>query len=103
MPCGCGWREAGGRVLGVPIVYEDLDGGSAETGSWDADQERANARHAAADPDVLAYIATLDADAAPHSIPITNQAGLLQTSPCNTRRTLREAARVLRGLLAIRA
>jgi branched-chain amino acid transport system substrate-binding protein len=77
-------EEAGNRVLGVPIVYEDLDGGSEETGSWDAERERANARHAVSDPDVLAYVATLDADAAPHSIPITNQAGLLQISPCNT-------------------
>jgi len=77
-------EEAGNRVLGVPIVYEDLDGGSEERGSWDAERERANARYAAADPDVLAYVATLDADAAPHSIPITNRAGLLQISPCNT-------------------
>jgi branched-chain amino acid transport system substrate-binding protein len=77
-------EEAGNRVLGLPIVYEDLDGGSEETGSWDAERERANARYAAADSDVLAYIATLDADAAPHSIPITNRAGLLQISPCNT-------------------
>jgi len=77
-------EEAGNRLLGVPIVYDDLDGGSEETGSWDAERERANARYAVADPDVLAYVATLDADAAPHSIPITNQAGLLQISPCNT-------------------
>lgn len=77
-------EEEGNRVLGVPIVYEDLDGGTEERGSWDAEQEQANARYAAGDPDVLAYIATLDADAAPHSIPITNQAGLLQISPCNT-------------------
>lgn len=77
-------EEAGNRLLGVPIVYDDLDGGSEETGSWDAERERANARYAVADPDVLAFVATLDADAAPHSIPITNQAGLLQISPCNT-------------------
>ncbi len=77
-------EDAGNSVLGVPIVYEDLDGGTEERGSWDAEQEQANARYAAGDPDVLAYVATLDADAAPHSIPITNQAGLLQISPCNT-------------------
>ena len=77
-------EDAGNSVLGVPILYEDLDGGTEERGSWDAEQEQANARYAAGDPDVLAYVATLDADAAPHSIPITNQAGLLQISPCNT-------------------
>jgi branched-chain amino acid transport system substrate-binding protein len=77
-------EEAGNQVLGAPIVYEDLDGGTEERGTWDAEREQANARYAAAEPDVLAYVATLDADAAPYSIPITNEAGLLQISPCNT-------------------
>jgi branched-chain amino acid transport system substrate-binding protein len=77
--------DAGQRVCGVQIVYEDLDGGSDETGSWDAAREEANARYAAAQADVLAYIGTLDTDAAPYSIPITNSAGpLLMISPCNT-------------------
>jgi ABC-type branched-subunit amino acid transport system substrate-binding protein len=78
-------EDAGGRVIGVPVVFEDLDGGSTERGSWDAAREQANARYAAAQPDVVAYIATLDTDAAPYSIPITNAAGpLLMISPCNT-------------------
>jgi branched-chain amino acid transport system substrate-binding protein len=77
--------DAGHRVCGVPLVYEDLDGGSEERGSWDAEREQANARYAAAQADVLAYIGTLDTDAAPYSIPITNAAGpLLMISPCNT-------------------
>ena len=29
-------EDAGNRVGGTPIVYEDLDGGSEERGSWDA-------------------------------------------------------------------
>jgi branched-chain amino acid transport system substrate-binding protein len=78
-------EDAGNRVCGVPVVYEDLDGGSEERGSWDAGREQANARYAAGQPDVVAYIATLDTDAAPYSIPITNAAGpLLMISPCNT-------------------
>jgi branched-chain amino acid transport system substrate-binding protein len=78
-------EDAGNRVCGVPVVYEDLDGGSDERGSWDAEREQANARYAAGQPDVVAYIATLDTDAAPYSIPITNAAGpLLMISPCNT-------------------
>ncbi len=64
--------------------YEDLDGGTEERGSWDAAREEANARYAAAQPDVVAYIGTLDTDAAPYSIPITNAADLLMISPCNT-------------------
>jgi branched-chain amino acid transport system substrate-binding protein len=78
-------EDAGNRVCGVPVVYEDLDGGSEERGSWDAGREQANARYAAGQPDVVAYIATLDTDAAPYSIPITNAAGpLLMISACNT-------------------
>jgi branched-chain amino acid transport system substrate-binding protein len=78
-------KDAAHQVCGLPVVYEDLDGGSEERGSWDAVREEANARYAAAQPDVLAYIGTLDTDAAPYSIPITNGAGpLLQISPCNT-------------------
>jgi branched-chain amino acid transport system substrate-binding protein len=78
-------KDADYRVAGVPVVYEDLDGGSEERGSWDAAREEANARYAAAHADVVAYIGTLDTDAAPYSIPITNAAGpLLQISPCNT-------------------
>jgi branched-chain amino acid transport system substrate-binding protein len=74
------WRLGEAR-----IVYEDLDDGSEERGSWVAEKEVANARYAAADPDCLAYIGTLDADAAPYSIPILNEAGpLLMISPCNT-------------------
>jgi branched-chain amino acid transport system substrate-binding protein len=77
--------DAERQVSGVPIVYEDLDGGSEERGSWDAAREQANARYAAEQADVVAYIATLDTDAAPYSIPITNTAGpLLMISPCNT-------------------
>jgi branched-chain amino acid transport system substrate-binding protein len=78
-------EDAGHEVSGVPILYEDLDGGSEERGSWDAAREEANARYAASQADVLAYIGTLDADAAQYSIPITNAAGpLLMISPCNT-------------------
>ena len=77
--------DAGWQAGGARIVYEDLDDGTEERGSWDPELEAANARRAAADSDVLAYIGTLDADAAPYAIPILNQAGpLLMISPCNT-------------------
>jgi branched-chain amino acid transport system substrate-binding protein len=73
------------RVGGAKILYEDLDDGSEEHGSWVAEREVANARYAASDTDCLAYIGTLDADAAPYSIPILNEAGpLLMISPCNS-------------------
>jgi branched-chain amino acid transport system substrate-binding protein len=82
------------RVGGAEIVYENLDDSSAEHGSWLAEKERENARYAAADPDVLAYIGTLDADAASHSLPILNRAGpLVMISPCNTYRGLTKPCR----------
>ncbi len=77
--------DAGWQAGGARIVYEDLDDGTEQRGSWDPELEAANARRAAADSEVLAYIGTLDADAAPYAIPILNQAGpLLMISPCNT-------------------
>jgi branched-chain amino acid transport system substrate-binding protein len=77
--------DAGWQAGGARIVYEDLDDGTEARGSWDPELEAANARRAAADSEVLAYIGTLDADAAPYAIPILNQAGpLLMISPCNT-------------------
>jgi len=73
------------RVAGAEIVYEDLDDGGPQYISWAAEKVVANARYAASDPNVLAYIGTLDADAAPHAIPILNEAGpLLMISPTNT-------------------
>jgi branched-chain amino acid transport system substrate-binding protein len=73
------------QVGGARIVYDDRDDGSEERGSWDPELEAANAGRAAADSDVLAYIGTLDADAAPYALPILNRAGpLLMVSPCNT-------------------
>jgi branched-chain amino acid transport system substrate-binding protein len=57
-------EDAGHRVSGVPVAFEDLDGGSEERGSWDAAREEASARYAAGQAEVLAYIGTLDTHAA---------------------------------------
>ena len=77
--------DRGWRAGEAQIVYEDLDDGSEERGSWVAEKEVENALYAASDPDCLAYLGTLDADAATFSIPILNDAGpLLMISPCNT-------------------
>ena len=62
------------------MVEDDGD----ETGAWDGATEEAIARKAAADPNVVAYLGTYNSGAAKKSIPITNQAGLVQISPANT-------------------
>jgi branched-chain amino acid transport system substrate-binding protein len=76
-------EERGGKVAGYPVELVVLDDGT-ETGQWDTDLEAANAQQAAADPRVVAYIGPLNSGAARVSIPITNQAGLVQISPTNT-------------------
>ena len=53
-------EDAGHQVGGVRVVYKDLDGGSEARGSWDAEREMTNARYAAADADVVAYIAAIE-------------------------------------------
>jgi branched-chain amino acid transport system substrate-binding protein len=75
--------EAGGRVGGATIVYEDLDDATPARGAWDAGKEAENANRAAADPDVLAYIGTFNSGAAKVSIPILNRAELVMISPAN--------------------
>src|SRR5574341_369885 len=76
-------EERGGQVAGSPVELVVLDDGT-ETGQWDTTLEAANAQQAAADPRVMAYIGPLNSGAARVSIPITNQAGLVQISPTNT-------------------
>jgi branched-chain amino acid transport system substrate-binding protein len=76
-------EERDGQVAGFSIELVVLDDGT-ETGQWDPDLEAANAQQAIADPQVVAYIGPLNSGAAKVSIPITNQANLVQISPTNT-------------------
>jgi branched-chain amino acid transport system substrate-binding protein len=74
-------EEAGGRAgdLDVRLVERD----SAEPGErlWDPDVVSMNAKEAADDPRAIAYIGELDYGASAVSVPITNEAGVLQVSP----------------------
>lgn len=65
----------------IELVTED-DGN--EIGKWQEATEAAIAQRAVADKDVMAYIGTYNSGAAKISIPITNQAGLVEVSPGNT-------------------
>jgi len=76
--------EAGGKVGGATVAYEDLDDATPARGAWDAGKEAENANKAAADTQVLAYIGTFNSGAAKVSIPILNRAGLVMISPANT-------------------
>ncbi len=78
------FEEVGYKAGQVPFSYEPWDDATAQAGSWDATQEATNARRAASDQDVVAYIGTFNSGAAKVSMPILNRAGLLMISPSNT-------------------
>jgi branched-chain amino acid transport system substrate-binding protein len=74
-------EDAGGRAGALDVRLVQLD--SAEPGErlWDPDVVSMNAQEAADDPRAIAYIGELDYGASAVSVPITNEAGLLQVSP----------------------
>jgi branched-chain amino acid transport system substrate-binding protein len=74
-------EDAGGRAGDLEVELVELD--SAEPGErlWDPDVVSMNAKEAADDPRAIAYIGELDYGASAVSVPITNEAGLLQVSP----------------------
>jgi branched-chain amino acid transport system substrate-binding protein len=74
-------QEAGGRAGDIEIDVVELD--SAEPGErlWDPDLVSMNAQEAADDPRAIAYLGELDYGASAVSVPITNEAGVLQVSP----------------------
>ncbi len=71
--------KAGG--FDIELVIED-DGN--EYGVWEEDIEREIANRTVSDSDVMVYLGTYNSGAAMVSIPITNEAGLVQISPGNT-------------------
>ena len=76
-------EDAGGRAGGLEVRLVELD--SAEPGErlWDPDVVSMNAQEAADDPRAIAYIGELDYGASAVSVPITNDAGVLQVSPAD--------------------
>jgi branched-chain amino acid transport system substrate-binding protein len=76
-------EDAGGRAGGLEVELVELD--SAEPGErlWDPDLVSANAKSAADDPRAIAYLGELDYGASAVSVPITNEAGVLQVSPAD--------------------
>lgn len=71
--------DAGGEAGGVDVTLEIRNDAVAR--GWDAAEVGANARLATEDTTAIAYIGELGSGASRTSIPITNQAGMLQVSP----------------------
>ncbi len=72
-----------GEIAGLKIIHKDMD--DATTGGmWDAGKEADNAREAAANKNVIAFLGPYNSGAAKVSMPLLNEAGLLQVSPAAT-------------------
>jgi branched-chain amino acid transport system substrate-binding protein len=77
-------QEAGGKVGKFTIKYVSLDDATASAGKWDPGQTSSDARKAAQDKSSIAYLGEFNSGASAISIPILNQADILQVSPSNT-------------------
>jgi branched-chain amino acid transport system substrate-binding protein len=77
-------QEHGGKVGKYTIKYVSLDDSTAATGKWEPGATSSDARKAAQDKSTIAYLGEFNSGASAISIPITNEAGILQVSPSNT-------------------
>jgi branched-chain amino acid transport system substrate-binding protein len=77
-------EEAGGKVGKFTIKYVSLDDATAAAGKWDPGQTSADARKAAQDASTIVYLGEFNSGASAISIPILNEANVLQISPSNT-------------------
>jgi branched-chain amino acid transport system substrate-binding protein len=76
--------QRGGKAGSCTIEYQKLDDSTAQAGTWDPGATSANARKVANDDNAIALIGEFNSGASAISIPITNEAGILQVSPSNT-------------------
>jgi branched-chain amino acid transport system substrate-binding protein len=76
-------EDAGGRAGEVEVKLVQLDSSEPGERLWDPDLVSANAERAADDPRAIAYVGELDYGASAVSVPITNDAGVLQVSPAD--------------------
>jgi branched-chain amino acid transport system substrate-binding protein len=77
-------EKAGGKVGKFTIDYKKLDDATAAAGKWDPGATSSDARKAAQDKSTIAYLGEFNSGASAISIPILNEAGILQISPSNT-------------------
>jgi branched-chain amino acid transport system substrate-binding protein len=77
-------EQRGGKAGQFSIKYESLDDSTAQAAGWEPGQVSANARRAVQDDSAIAYIGEFNSGATAVSLPILNEAGMLQVSPGNT-------------------
>lgn len=77
-------QSQGGKVGNFNIKYVSLDDSTAAAGKWDPGATSGDARKAAQDKSTIGYLGEFNSGASAISIPILNEAGILQISPSNT-------------------
>jgi branched-chain amino acid transport system substrate-binding protein len=77
--------DAGGRAgdLRIRAIYMDDTSGRGARARWSPATAAANARRASEDSAAIAYIGDFDSGATRFSLPITNEAHILQVSPAS--------------------
>jgi len=78
-------KQRGNKAGDFTINYISPDDATAAAGKWDPGQTTANARKVAQDKKAIALLGEFNSGASALSIPIMNEAGILQVSPANTR------------------
>jgi branched-chain amino acid transport system substrate-binding protein len=76
-------KQAGNRVRKFKLKFVGLNDASRSTGRWQPSKVSSNARKAAQDKHTVAYLGELDSGGSAVSIPILDQAGILQVSPAD--------------------
>jgi branched-chain amino acid transport system substrate-binding protein len=69
---------------GNPVRHVSLDDSTRRAGTWVPERVAANARRAVRDAATIAYVGEFNSGASAISMPILNEAGILQVSPSNT-------------------
>jgi branched-chain amino acid transport system substrate-binding protein len=77
-------EKAGSKAGNFKIKYVSLDDAVAATGKWDPGKVSENARKVVGDDAAIAYLGEFNSGASAISIPLLNEAGILQVSPANT-------------------
>jgi branched-chain amino acid transport system substrate-binding protein len=77
-------KESGGRIGPFTIKFVSLDDSTPAKLRWEPGQTAGNARRAVQDQSTIAYLGDLDSGASAISIPLLNEAGILQISPSST-------------------
>ncbi len=77
-------KEAGNKAGDFTLKYQSLDGSTAQAGTWTPEATSQNARKAAQDENVGAYLGEFNSGASAISIPILSDAKVPQISPANT-------------------